>query len=188
MRPLKLRLDNFACFRGDPVELDFAGLELFAIAGPTGAGKSSLLDAMMFALYGHVPRMGRQGIAEMISLGSDRMSVVFDFKAGDSNYRVMRAARRRGATEAQIEALPSDGVSARPLHGGVRDVNEAVARILGLSFDAFTQAVVLRKGNSSDSCRVRRANVAKFSRSFSGSRFTHACNSWRRPSVICSIR
>jgi exonuclease SbcC len=146
MRPLKLRLDSFACFRGHPVELDFAGLELFAISGPTGAGKSSLLDAMIFALYGHVPRMGRQGIAEMISLGSDRMSVAFDFKAGDTNYRVMRAARRKGATEAQIEALASDGETARPLHQGVREVNEAVARILGLSFDAFTQAVVLPQG------------------------------------------
>ena len=146
MRPLKLRLDNFACFRGPPVALDFAGLELFSIAGPTGAGKSSVLDAMMFALYGHVPRMGRQGIAEMISLGSDRMSVAFDFKAGEANYRIVRAARRKGATEAQIEALASDGEIARPLHEGVREVNEAVARILGLSFNSFTQAVVLPQG------------------------------------------
>ena len=79
MRPLNLRLENFACFRGRAVELDFAPLELFAIAGPTGAGKSSLLDAIIFSLYGRVPRIGGRGAAEIISLGADRLSVAFDF-------------------------------------------------------------------------------------------------------------
>ena len=79
MRPLKLRLENIACFRGGPKELDFTGLELFAIAGPTGAGKSSLVDTMISALYGSVPRIGRRGITEIISLGADRMAVTFDF-------------------------------------------------------------------------------------------------------------
>lgn len=144
MRPLKLRLANFTCFRGDTTELDFSGLELFAIAGPTGAGKSSLLDAIIFALYGAVPRM-RRGFAEMISLGADRMSVVFDFRVGATSYRVTRVARRRGAGNTQLEELGSDG-SVRPLKEGAREVNEEVSRVLGLTYDAFTQAVVLPQG------------------------------------------
>ena len=70
MRPVSLRVENFASYRG-VVELDFAPLELFAISGPTGAGKSSLLDAIIFALYGATPRLGPHP-AEMISLGADR--------------------------------------------------------------------------------------------------------------------
>ncbi|MBO0739098.1 MAG: SMC family ATPase, partial [Alphaproteobacteria bacterium] len=93
MRPLKLRLENFASFRGKAVELDFTPLELFAIAGPTGAGKSSLLDGIIFALYGRVPRIGGRGAAEMISLGADRMSITFDFRVGADTYRVTRVAR-----------------------------------------------------------------------------------------------
>jgi exonuclease SbcC len=145
MRPLKLRLENFACFRGRAFELDFAPLELFAIAGPTGAGKSSLLDAMIFALYGRVPRIGGRGAAEMISLGADRMSVAFDFRVGADAYRVTRVARRRSAGTAQLERLGMNG-DARPLKDGVREVEDEIARIVGLSHEAFTQAVVLPQG------------------------------------------
>jgi DNA repair protein SbcC/Rad50 len=145
MRPLNLRLENFACFRGRAVELDFEPLELFAIAGPTGAGKSSLLDAIIFALYGRVPRIGGRGASEIISLGADRLSVAFDFRVGADRYRVTRVVRRRSAGTAQLEKL-GPGDEARPLKDGVREVDDEIAHIVGLSYDAFTQAVVLPQG------------------------------------------
>ncbi|MBV9200413.1 MAG: SMC family ATPase [Alphaproteobacteria bacterium] len=145
MRPLTLRLENFASLRGRAVELDFTLLELFAIAGPTGAGKSSLLDGIIFALYGRVPRIGGRGAGEMISLGADRMSVAFDFRVGADTYRVTRVARRRGAGTAQLEQLRENG-EARPLKDGAHEVEDEIARIVGLSLDAFTQAVVLPQG------------------------------------------
>ena len=146
MRPVRLVLENFASFRGEPVELDFSTLELFAIAGPTGAGKSTLLDAMFFALYGAVPRLGKRA-NEIISLGADRMSVMFDFRVDGISYRVSRQARRRrnAAATAQLERLDPDGSVHSPTNG-VRDVNDEVERILGLSYDAFTQAVILPQG------------------------------------------
>ena len=104
MRPLKLRLENFASYRGQAAELDFSSLELFAISGPTGAGKSTLLDAIIFALYGSLPRLGRRA-TEIISLGADRMSIVFDFRIDAQRYRVTRLARRKGAGQAQLEQL-----------------------------------------------------------------------------------
>ena len=58
MRPLRLELEGFTSFK-ERLALDFDGLDLFAITGPTGAGKSSLIDALVFALYGQVPRVGR---------------------------------------------------------------------------------------------------------------------------------
>src|SRR5216683_6011362 len=109
MRPLRLRLENFTCFR-DPVDLNFEGLNLFAITGPTGAGKSSLLDAMIFALYGKVPRIGGQGLAELISLGRDRMGVIFDFMVGHDRYRVARTIRRRsGTAQVQLDEIGAGG-------------------------------------------------------------------------------
>jgi exonuclease SbcC len=51
MRPMKLELEGFTSFR-ERTEIDFRGFDLFAITGQTGAGKTSLLDAMTYALYG----------------------------------------------------------------------------------------------------------------------------------------
>jgi DNA repair protein SbcC/Rad50 len=109
MKPLRLRIENFTCFR-DPVELDFEGLSLFAITGTTGAGKSSLLDAMIFALYGKVPRIGGKGLSELIALGRERMAVVFDFAVGNRHLRVARAIRRKGgAAQVQLDEVVAGG-------------------------------------------------------------------------------
>ena len=54
-----MELRGFTAFR-DPASVDFADLDVFAVAGPTGSGKSSLLDAMTYALFGRVERVGDQ--------------------------------------------------------------------------------------------------------------------------------
>jgi DNA repair protein SbcC/Rad50 len=144
MRPLRLRVENFTCFR-EPIEINFAGLDLFAITGPTGAGKSSLLDAMVFALYGKVPRIGGQGLAELIALGRDRMTVVFDFLVGPDRYRIARAIRRRGsASQVQLDEISANGEM--PICSGVRDTDDKIRQLVGLAYDAFTKAVVLPQG------------------------------------------
>src|SRR6266542_2634761 len=59
MRPARLELKGFTAYR-DAQVLDFENLDLFAVTGPTGSGKSSLLDAMTYALFGKVARVGVQ--------------------------------------------------------------------------------------------------------------------------------
>ena len=68
MRPLRLQVEGFASFK-ECQQLDLSSLDLFANTGPMGAGKSSLLDAMLFALYGIIPRVGAQNHDELISHG-----------------------------------------------------------------------------------------------------------------------
>ncbi len=55
MRPLRLLLDGFGTYRNE-TEIDFTDVEFFALVGPTGSGKSTVIDALCFALYGTVPR------------------------------------------------------------------------------------------------------------------------------------
>ena len=57
MRPLRLFLDGFGSYRR-PTEADFSDVSFFALTGPTGSGKSTLIDGLCFALYGTVPRWG----------------------------------------------------------------------------------------------------------------------------------
>src|SRR5271170_782592 len=144
MRPLRLKLENFTCFGHGPVEIDFTSLELFAITGRTGAGKSSLLDAMIFALYGSVPRIGVKGLSELISIGRERMAVVFDFSVGSRSFRATRIVRRTGTSEARLDELTAG--QARPLASGVRETAAEITRLLGVPYDTFIQAVVLPQG------------------------------------------
>jgi len=156
LRPLQLTIEGFTCFRQRQGPIDLSELELFAITGVTGAGKSSLLDAMIFALYGKVPRVGK-GYGELISLGRERMAVTLDFRLGDRTFRVTRIGKRKGAPQAILEVLVGGGT--RPLTEGVRGVDDTIEGLLGLSYEAFTQAVILPQGD-----------FAKFLRSEPGKR------------------
>lgn len=159
MRPLRLSIEGFACFR-DKQELDFASLDLFAISGPTGAGKSSLLDAMIFALYGKVPRVGKE-YGECISLGRDRLAVTFDFRIGLRSFRLTRIGRRRGAGSAQLEEILEGKDETKPLAEQVREVDRYVEALLGLGYEAFTQAVVLPQNEFAEFLKSKPADRRK---------------------------
>jgi exonuclease SbcC len=142
VRPLRLQLKGFTSFR-DEQEIDFSALDLFAIAGPTGAGKSSLLDAMTYALYGCVERVGSE-CAQLISQGLPSMAVTLEFDVDGERWRVTRRTYRKASTETVLERF-AEG-EWRPAAGKVRDVNQRVAELIGLDYDGFTRAVLLPQG------------------------------------------
>jgi len=144
MRPINLHVEGFTCFREPQEILDFSKLSLFAISGPTGAGKSSILDAMSFALYGHVPRLGKQGVSDVISLGRDRMTARFEFAIGPRRFRVGRELRRKRAASVILEELTNG--SERLLADKVRDADEHIAALTGLRYETFIQTVLLPQG------------------------------------------
>jgi exonuclease SbcC len=143
VRPLRLSVEGFTCFR-QAQEVDFSRLDLFAISGPTGAGKSSILDAIIFALYGKVPRLGKKSCVDFISHGADRMSVMFDFELGGKVFRSTRVGYRNKGTQAQLDQ--TKGGKEQPVASGVQQVNAEVENLLGLRYEAFTQAVILPQG------------------------------------------
>jgi exonuclease SbcC len=142
VRPIRLTLEGFTSFR-DKVELDFAGLDLFAVTGPTGAGKSSLIDAICFALYGQVPRVG-DDYKQLISHGAERLSVMLEFAVGKERYRIARTVRPDKPSQQRLERITGD--AAEPLADRVREIRAEVDRILGLDYDGFTRSVVLPQG------------------------------------------
>lgn len=143
MRPLNLRMEGFTAFR-DRTEIDFSKLDLFAITGPTGAGKSSIIDAICFALYGRVPRVNNE-VKSCISQGRERMQVTFEFTADQRQYRVIRETKLKPGAAATVIYVHRDGDWA-PVASGARDVNQAVERIVGLDFEGFTRSVLLPQG------------------------------------------
>jgi exonuclease SbcC len=151
VRPLRLEVEGFTSFRS-PTVVDFADAEYFALVGPTGSGKSSLIDAIGFALYGSVPRYDdRRLVAPVISQGQTEARVGLDFAVGAQAYRAVRVvraqARGKGATtkEARLERVGPPGGD-EVLAGDADGLTEAVTRLLGLTFDHFTKCVVLPQG------------------------------------------
>jgi exonuclease SbcC len=149
MRPERLELEGFTTFR-DRTVVDFEGADLFALTGATGAGKSSVIDAMCFALYGVVPRYDdRRLVAPVISQGAAEARVRLDFAIGTERYTAVRVVRATatGATtrEARLERRLPDG--AEVLAGTADELTAEVTARLGLSFEHFTTCVVLPQGD-----------------------------------------
>ncbi|MGH2747416.1 MAG: AAA family ATPase [Actinomycetota bacterium] len=144
MRPTRLEVEGFASFR-DSVAIDFADADYFALVGDTGSGKSSLIDAMCFALYGSVPRYGHKGLVfPVITQGQLEAKVRLDFAIGEDPYTAVRVVRRtpKGATtrEARLER------GTEVLAGTADDLTAEVERLIGLSFEHFCKCVVLPQG------------------------------------------
>src|SRR5205085_2100582 len=103
MRPLRLEISGFSAFH-EPIEVDFSDADYFAFVGPTGAGKSSLIDALTFALYGSIPRLAKGAVLPIISQGRQEMRVRLDFSVGDREYTAVRVVRNLRAVEADARA------------------------------------------------------------------------------------
>jgi len=140
MRPVSLHLAGFTAFRS-PTDIDFTGADLFALTGPTGSGKSSIIDAICFALYGSIPRLS--GVAPVVSLGKAETRIRLVFEVEGESYTVSRLIVRQGEGAAQRDVrLEGVGFAIE----GVREVDARISRLLGLGFDHFTRTVVLPQG------------------------------------------
>src|SRR4051794_11052998 len=150
MRPLRLEIKGFTAFR-DEQEIDFESLESpFAIVGQTGSGKSSVLDAMTYALYGQVDRVDERSTREMISQGQPRMAVAFEFQVGTERLRVTRSMPRQGQTRILVQRFDGEEwKQAGEAADRVRDANRMLRKAVGLDFDGFTRSVMLPQGKFS---------------------------------------
>ncbi len=145
MRPLRLEIEGLTSFRSSQL-VDFSELDLFVITGPTGSGKTSILDAVTLALYGNVPRTTKHELRELISIGASQAKVQLDFQVGSTVYRVARRLPKNGAQAATVERLEEDRAIPEVDGSGVRVANKRIEDIVGLDYDAFTRAVLLPQG------------------------------------------
>jgi exonuclease SbcC len=158
MRPILLELNGFASYRG-ATTVDFRDTDFFVLVGPTGSGKSTVIDAMVFALYGTVPRWDdRSAVAPALAPTVNRAVVRLIFDLGGKRYAATRDVRRSGGKnptvsirEGRLEQFVSRDAVGAPddeiitLATG-RSVNSAVEQLLGLDFGQFTQSVALPQG------------------------------------------
>ncbi len=150
MIPLHLRISGFLSYR-DPVELDFSTLGLACISGHNGAGKSSLLDAFTWSLFGEARGRG----ADVINLSQDvkAAEVVLAFEYEGNIYRVQRTLSKGKSTVLEFQVLdrsqsPDDGTW-RPLtEKSTRETQARIEQTLQLDYETFINASFFLQGKA----------------------------------------
>lgn len=161
MIPRRLYLKGFMCYR-EETEINFTGSSIWALSGANGAGKSTIFDAMLFALYGEhrigkgERLTGKQNVEALIHHGEESFIVEFDFALGENVYRVKRtfSRKKRGTMLALHLSGPDMPVPGRsgpqPIPGTeTKDGFDSwVLGIVGLNANTFRVAVLLMQGQS----------------------------------------
>ncbi|MCI4135948.1 SMC family ATPase [Bacillus vallismortis] len=152
MKPIALSIKGLHSFREEQT-IDFEGLSgagVFGIFGPTGSGKSSILDAMTLALYGKVERAANNTHG-ILNHAEDTLSVSFTFALQTNHqisYKVERVFKR--TDEMKVKTALCRFIEIKDEHTVLADkageVNKRVEELLGLTIDDFTRAVVLPQG------------------------------------------
>ena len=164
MIPKRIKLSGFLCYK-DEQEISFDGSALWMLSGLNGSGKSSVFDAVTYALFGH-HRGGSQGAVELINKNENSFSIEFEFELDGRLYLIRRTLKRRGSSNPgtqQVFCANGDGRFEAVADTHRKTEFDAWIRDhIGLNFETFTSSVLLLQGRAEkllDSTAKGRAEV-----------------------------
>ncbi len=159
MIPLRLTIRNFMPYADDVPPLSFEGIHTACICGDNGAGKSSLIDAITWALWGKARATSDD---DLIRQRQNDMSVEFDFLAGGQRYRIIRKRSRpkkltaAGQSSLDLFLLSNDGSAVKSVLTG-NSISETEKKIklsiLNMDYDTFINSAFLRQGHADEFTR-----------------------------------
>ena len=149
MVPLKLRVKNFMSYRGEAPVLDLEGIHVACLCGDNGHGKTALLDAITWALWGQARARTQE---ELVHQGQTDMAVELDFAALGQRYRVSRVhsrsvRARQGKTDFNLFVSSGNGFRAIS-EESMRGTQAKLEEILHLDYDTFINTAYLRQGDA----------------------------------------
>ena len=152
MIPLKLSLENFLCYGNNLPILDLQGVHLACLCGQNGHGKSALLDAITWVLWGRARSKSNE---ELIHYGRDDMWIELDFLARNNCYRVIRryslgkGRRRQGSSDLQLQITSSDELVS--ITGNtLRNTQSRIDNIIGMDYETFINSAFLLQGRADE--------------------------------------
>ena len=149
MIPISIKMHNFLSYQNETPVFDFTTFHIACISGDNGAGKSSFLEAIHWALWGEA----RLSSGEIMYRGAERMSVEFVFAVNDVVYRINRsyAKSTRAGTRLELyQAADAERTRWDSLTGGtMRDTQAKITDdIVGMSYEVFSNSAYLRQGQA----------------------------------------
>lgn len=143
MIPIRLHLSGFLSYQ-DPVDLDFSTFELACISGSNGAGKSSLLDSITWALFGQARRRDDS----LINSHAIAAEVTFDFQYENNMYRVQRSKQRDKSTVLEFLICNADGIWKPLTERSMRETEGRINSTLRMDYDTFINSSFLMQGHA----------------------------------------
>jgi DNA repair protein SbcC/Rad50 len=144
MIPIRLKLSGFLSYR-DAVEVDFSGFNMACISGHNGAGKSSLLDAFTYALFGQARKTGEA----LINSASNTAEATLTFDYEGNQYRIQRILPRGKSTTLEFQVWDADGERWRPLtERATRETQAKIEQTLRLDYETFVNASFFLQGKA----------------------------------------
>ncbi|MGE5594158.1 MAG: AAA family ATPase [Betaproteobacteria bacterium] len=146
MEPIRLDLENFLSYRRESVDL--SPVTCGALVGENGAGKSSLLDAITWALFGQGTKGGVRDLDNYVTRGEKESKVELQFKLNGSTYRVVRG-RSVARNKSTLEFFVMDGDRWRPLSGKtIAETQAVIESTLRMDYRTFTASSLILQGQA----------------------------------------
>jgi len=158
MIPVRLTVKNFMSYGEEAVELDFSGIHVASLSGDNGNGKSALLDAMTYALWGKTRASGSQASGEddLVRLGAEDMEVQLEFRIGEDGYRVTRKRNRRTRSGDWQLHLRDESGDWRPSGGSsMSETGRHLARLLRMEYETFLNSAYIQQGRADEFTRQK---------------------------------
>ncbi len=156
MIPLKLQIKNFLSYGAEIQTIDFSHYPLICFSGKNGHGKSALLDAITWAIWGQARKIGNTSKADqgLLHLGQSSMMVIIDFSCNNICYRIRREySHNFGKPYAVLEfgLIQQETETLIPLTDKtIRATQDKIEKTLHLDFDTFINSAFLRQGQSNE--------------------------------------
>jgi len=155
MIPLKLQLKNFLSYGPDVQEIDFGPYQLICLSGKNGHGKSALLDAITWALWGQARKISGVNKADdgLVKLGQTQMMVILDFACNGQKYRVKREYYKtygKPYVALDFGVYESEGKVISLTENKLRATQRKIEHTIHLTFDTFANSAFLRQGQANE--------------------------------------
>jgi len=152
MIPITLKMHNFMCYRDNVPPLHFEGIHTACLSGNNGNGKSALIDAMTWAIWGQARAKSDD---DLIHSGQGEMEVEFDFAVGQQPYRVIRKRskpkRRGSAGQSSLEFQIATGDGFSPVTGNsIAQTQQKIIDTLHMDYPTFVNSAFLRQGHADE--------------------------------------